>query len=489
MTSQTNSQSAALLGIQSPRVLKSRPLDVKGVYLDRALAAIELSSAYGLTLDPWQETFVTHALAEDKHGRWLHPTAAQSVPRQNGKNGGIEAVELAALVLFGEQLVIHSAHEVKTSLEAFRRIRGFFENYDDLRKLVKAIRTTNGDEGIELLTGQRLRFMARSRSSGRGFSADRLILDEAQELAHSTFAAILPTMAARDNPQVMLTGTPPSPVNNGEVFSQIRSNALSGADSTILYVEHSADPELDHDEPLAARQANPALGIRISWETIERERAVLSDDDFGRERLGKWDVSGGKSVIPSDTWALQASAEPTSAREIALAVDVAPNRETASIGLAGWRDSDGKPQLEVADRRNGTGWIVDAVAGIYARQNVRAVVIDAAGPAASLIDPLTERGVLVTTTNAQQMAQACGTFYDGIVAGDLFHIDQPQLTTALFAARKRSLVDAWAWHRKADIDISPLVAVTLALYGLSASSVAKPKTKAKAVSHTYYSFQ
>lgn len=477
-----------VLGAQTPRIDVAPPAAFNSADDVRDLAA-----AYGLILDPWQHYLSGMLLGEREDGRWASPLCGASIPRQNGKNGWIEARELAGLLLFNERLIIHSAHEVKTALEAFRRIRAYFDNYDDLRKLVKAIRTTNGDEGIELLSGQRLRFMARSKSSGRGFSPDALVMDEAQELSDTTFAAILPATSARPNPWIGLFGTPPGPRNNGEVFTRLRASALSGTDPTIAFAGWEADPDLDHDSPEAVKQGNPAYGIRITAETALRERASMTDDDYARERLGKWDGEGSQGVIPADTWATLApeeSAEPTSDREVALAIDVDPMRTVASVGLAGWREKhDTLPQIEVIQRRNGVGWVVDYVVHVVGRQNVRAVVIDAAGPAASLIEPLRVKGVLVTTTGPSQMAQACGGLYDAAMEDRLRHIDQPQLNTALAGARKRTLRDAWAWHRKDSTDITPLVAVTLALWGLTSTTIAAlPKTKTASVSTAFYGF-
>ena len=86
------------------------------------------------------------------------------MPRQNGKGAILEAIELAGLFLFGEQLILHSAHEFKTAQEAFRRVLQLVENTDHLRKRVARVRTSHGEEGIELTTGARLRFVARSTS-------------------------------------------------------------------------------------------------------------------------------------------------------------------------------------------------------------------------------------------------------------------------------------------------------------------------------------
>jgi hypothetical protein len=45
-------------------------------------------------------------------------------------------------------------------------------------------------------------------------------------------------------------------------------------------------------------------------------------------------------------------------------------------------------------------------------------------------------------------------------------------------ARKRRLGDAWAWNRKdTDSDITPLVAVTLALFGHAYTGVERPRPR------------
>src|SRR5690606_12432962 len=78
---------------------------------------------------------------------------------------------------------------------------------------------------------------------------------------------------------------------------------------------------------------------------------------------------------------------------------------------------------------------------------------------------------------AREMAQACGEFYDAVVEGQLRHLGQPELNAAIGGARKRNLADAWAWHRRdAAVNISPLVAATLALHGVDRRPKRRRKT-------------
>jgi hypothetical protein len=52
------------------------------------------------------------------------------------------------------------------------------------------------------------------------------------------------------------------------------------------------------------------------------------------------------------------------------------------------------------------------------------------------------------------------------------HIGQTPLTAALAGSKRRTLGDAWAWQRRdQSVDVSPLVAATLALDSVSRLSV------------------
>src|SRR5699024_9206431 len=127
-----------------------------------------------------------------KGGRWAAGRWGLAVPRQNGKNGVLEAVELYFMAVLGLK-ILHTAHEVKTARKAFIRIASFFENerkYPELAGMVKEVRKTNGQEAIVLHNGGSVEFIARSKGSGRGFTVDVLVCDEAQEYSEDAQAAL-----------------------------------------------------------------------------------------------------------------------------------------------------------------------------------------------------------------------------------------------------------------------------------------------------------
>lgn len=431
----------------------------------------DLCAAYGLTLDPWQENVLAAALGERADGRWAATRVGLSVPRQSGKTALFEARELAGLLLFDEQLIIHSAHLIPTALEGFHRIKYYFENYDDLGKKVRRIREGNGDQSVEMMSGQRLLFKARARGSGRGFSADLLMLDEAQILGEREWAAMLPSMSARPNPQAWLAGTPPSPSDDGEAFTRLRESAAEGKDRRLCWLEWSADKQ-DPKSKKAWAAANPGLGRRITADAIADELHSMDVDTFRRERLGVWASSAQLQVIPGDEWDVAAETDPPTDGVVAYAVDMSPDRSRISVGACR-RPVEGIPHVELVSHENagkGTTWLIDWLVERWPR--AVSVVIDGNSPAMSLVPELSKRHVKVTVTGAADMGKACGLFADSIRDGSLTHFDQRPVNEALAAAKKRDIGGAgmWGWdRRKPETDLTPLVAVTLAYFGAMTS--------------------
>lgn len=467
----TTSLPQGLLGAQQPRV-SSVPQFVSSAGGEAA----DLAASVGLHLDPWQRHVLDGALGERADGKWSAFEVGLIVSRQNGKGAVLEARELAGLFLFGERLILHSAHEFKTAQEAFRRVLALVDNFDHLRKRVSRVRTSHGEEGIELQTGQRLRFVARSGGSGRGFTGDTIILDEAMVLGPDAMAALLPTLSARPNPQLWYTAS--AGMATSEQLRRVRDRGLTGTDPGLAWFEWSAPDSADLDDREAWAQANPALGIRIPEEFVERERAAMPEAEFGRERLGIWESVGGAQVIDPDLWEKRKDRNSQTASPVVFCPDISPIRDRGSISLAGLR-GDGRRHIEVADARKGTAWMVPWLVERVAKWNPLGVVVDPASPAGVLIPDLQKAGVDPILMSTRDMVQACGFVFDYVVDDKLRHLDDPRLNTALAAGRKRPIGDSggWVWHRKdSSTDITPLVSATGALWGLESRLPDSPKT-------------
>ena len=74
--------------------------------------------------------------------------------------------------------------------------------------------------------------------------------------------------------------------------------------------------------------------------------------------------------------------------------------------------------------------------------------------------------ILVVTSSVREAGQAARQLFDAVAERTLRYVPRPALDAAVAGARQRTLGDAWAWSRRAvSVDISPLVAVTLAAWG------------------------
>jgi hypothetical protein len=456
-----------------------RIMSVPEASSSRGREAVELAASAGLTLDPMQALVLEHALGVQEDGRWAAFGVGVVEPRQNGKGAILEARELAGLFLFGERLIIHSAHQVDTSLEHFRRLLWLIEETPELDQRVAKVRNTNGQEEITLKTGERIRFRSRSRGGGRGFSCDCLVLDEAMFLPEFAYGALLPTLSARPNPQVWHTGSAVDQFvhEHGLVLARVRERGVAGDDPTLAFFEWSVDgenpslvpAELAVDER-AWRQANPGLPARISLDHVRNEQRSMDPRSFAVERLGigDWPATNGTgSVIDINDWQALTDVESKIVGPVCFTFDVTPDRAFATIAASG-RRADGVLHVEVIGRRPGTGWIARRIVELVSRHKSASVSCDAAGPAGSILPALTAANIEVEAVSARDYAAACGLLYDLVEQEAIRHLGAPEVVNALRGASRRPLADAWAWSRKSSaVDISPLVAVTLACWAAS----------------------
>lgn len=445
---------------------------------------IDVAELAGVTLDPWQVIGAETMTLTRADGRWAAFEVFAAANRQQGKGTMIEARQLAGLFVWEESLQVYTAHEFKTAQEMFLRIRTLVESTPSLDRLVQRIRTADGEEAIETRSGCRLKFMARSNSSGRGFTAPTLYLDEAMKLKRRMMAALMPTMSAlslKGNPQLLYFSS--AGEADSEVQEEVRERALARTSERLAYAEWSVPrwDELPPDErrrwanaddyrrdPEVHRRANPGYNIRLDPDYVmHTELEAMGPEEFDRERLGIWAKLGGESVIPPVVWQGLAKPDAQPGDQIVFAVDVSPSRDSASIGLASIV-GDEVTHVEVIDNRVGTSWVGHRLGELAARWNPDAIVAVAGSNAESLIPAWKRDGVRVKLIRFPEYTQACGVLYDAIMQRRVVHLDDPVLNGALDGARQKWRADGatWYWDRKSDADITPLVAVTVAMAGL-----------------------
>lgn len=416
--------------------------------------AVEMMDAYGLTLDEWQANIQRDWLAFGADGKYAASMCGLSLSRQNGKTANVKGRVTVGISVLNET-ILYTAHEVKTARKTFDEMCELFDPngaFPDLAAQVEYIRRANGQEEIKLhdwqdedgvwQRGGRVIFSARSRGASRGFTADVLICDEAQELTDEQMAALMPVISAgrKQNSQTILIGTPPSPTCPAEVFKATREQALSKDAGRICWHEWSV-PEIGdiHDWSRVAA-TNPALDIRLMRSSVEAEMAAMSPDYFARERLGWWTKQSVEAVISIDDWNKCKTEVPPSEGLFSYAVKFSPDGSRGSLAVC-LKPSDGVPHVEVIASRpmsGGISWFAD---WLEARKGQAAqITIDGMANAQPLVDELLRRGVpqkAICKPRSAEVAAACADLVNAVKERKVTHFDQPALNESTKSKKRR----------------------------------------------------
>jgi len=451
--------------------------------------AVAFARRCGMTLDPEQELVLAGALGLRDDDRWQTREVGVNMPRQNGKGEILIARELFGIFCLGERLVIHTAHEFKTSAEHFQRLESVIRDCDDLHAQVKragsgritGYRYSHGEESITLQNGARIEFKTRTKSGMRGFAGvDLLVLDEAMiisEAQHSAAMPIIRASKAQRGPQLWYSGSAVDQETHehGVVWTRVRERGIAADDPALAYFEWSIDA--DHPDDVSDetaldqdvwRSVNFAIDRgRVSLEHMEWERRAMSFRGFVVELLGAGDYPATDAshdvLLDLEAWTALEDPDSVVIDPVCLAFDVSPDRHTAIVACG--RNDRGQLHVELIHANHGTGWVTQRLQDLYQRHDVVEIVCDGYGPSAAIARKADEAGIKVRRMDAGEYGQACGVFVDAVGEQTLRHIGQEELATAIRGAKARPLVDRWAWSRtKSTVNISPLVAATLALW-------------------------
>jgi len=479
----------ALVGDQFPRI-ECVPSGEFREVSTAGPAAVALSKMAGLILDPWQAYCMDRLLG------------------QNGKGAILEALELAWLFLLGAKTICHSAHEFATSKNHFERIESLISGTPELKgELARGgVKFSHGEESLKLVNGQKLVFKTRTKGAGRGFSFDKIVLDEAMILKAEGVKALTFTSSARPDPQLVFAGSAGG--KDSVHFGRVRSRGMNKTDPRLFLAEWSAElcsmfcergtfgeficqVHDNRANPATWAKANPGIGIRLQMENVHSEFGGLEAADFDMERLsvGDWPVDDSSwSVITEEGWLNCLDPVSSAQRPMTFSIDTTPDKRYSAICVAA-DNGEGSTHIEVtaregvADYRPGTSWVVPRAIEINKRIGRSAQwIIDKGTQAGAHWEELSAAGLDLVTPTTREYAQACGEFFASVmpIGGSkpsIRHIGQPELSAAVAGAEKRDLAEMWAWDkRKSATDVSTLVAATNAVWG-HRKRMNKPKPK------------
>lgn len=425
-------------------------------------AVRDTCAGFGVTFDPWQDGAGRVILAKRDDGSYACSIGGVvlSIPRQVGKTFLIGAIVFALCLLNPGLTVLWTAHRLRTANETFSKMQAFARRKKVAPHVARII-LGSGDEEIKFQNGSRILFGARERGFGRGFDdVDVEVFDEAQILTENATDDMIPAMNTAANPLPIYVGTPPKPTDPSEVFTAKRNAALSGEDEDTAYIECSADPDADPDDPVQWSKANPSFPGRTSRTSMLRMKKNLSADSYLREGLGIWGASS-PDAIDAALWsaALVPDAEMVGPR---FAIDKSLSGDRVVIAAAG-PTPDGRVLVEVIESQPGTAWVTPRLVELLEAHGRHPVWLEGSGPARSLLPDLVAAGIEVHEATAREYSSACGWLVDNLAESLVCHLGQAELTAAAGAVKKGYRGSTWVWVPKSEGDsIAEMVACTLA---------------------------
>ena len=434
----------------------------------------------GIVLDEAQQMIAAATSGVGRDGRWSAFEAVIFSPRQNIKTEYLIARILAGLYLFGEELIVYSAHQARTTAKTFRRLKRAIESSPELGARITRVSNRAGAESIELSTGQVLECVARSTNSGRGFTGDSILLDESQDLDGEQLAAILPMLSTRRNPQILYALSLGN--ESSSHLGALRARALARQDPHVAWIEWSMAEGDRVDDRDVWKRCNPAHPERISLAYMEKEFLALGPEQFAKERLGKsnWPADDRErfAVISREAWEAceehPADASTPVTPGAAFGVAVSRDGRSAAIGAC-FRGPDGLPVIDVVDHRpgDGAGWVGPRLAELCRKHHPVAVCWDdesLAGPLglAGFVPRVAASRTKLITPNSAGLAQACGAFLYAFEQRAARHTGHLILGMAVGAARVRPRGPAWSWDDRG-YDAEILQAATWALHAATSA--------------------
>jgi phage terminase large subunit-like protein len=438
----------------------------------------------GWDLFPWQQ------LAADVAGEYdpttklpRYRTVGIGVSRQNGKTT-LVCSRVARQLIPPRQTVAYTAQD-----RGLARTK-WAEHVDLLMdtpfaQRVERVDRTNHREMLIMDNGSRYMPVTPTQNkAARSLSLDLAVVDEAH--AHEdmgVISGIAPTMAAKPHAQIWLLSNAGG-AHSGlwRHYTDVGRLEVDNPASTMAWLEWAAADEADVFDRAAWADGNPSLGLPGGVIEAALSDGALTMDlaTFRREHLNIWADGDALTGIDAVTWAACRNDEIVPGADVAFGLDFTPERDRGSLVVAGM--VDGVTALEVLESGSDLEAIVRRAAEVACTWDAL-ITIDRGSPAASAIPALekaTARGDgthRVRLIPLGDLVKACGDFHDAATKARLSHRGDYRLTDAVVGATKRKVGDAWAWKRRGQADISPLVAATLARWGV----LTKPEVTVPAI--------
>lgn len=476
-----------------------------------------------ITLRPWQEWLLIHALELDMTTVPGHPefdpdtppsryndfrfrTVIVEVGRQNGKTVVMVVLGLWRLFSDGAAEILSSAQDLSVAEGTLKDAFAMAKKEPELTALlpwkmdrgewVPYMRMTNGSQAIHLAavpaglehvldvagTMPSWSVVATNRGGGRSHSAELVLLDELREhMNYDSWDAVTP--AARERPRNQVWAFSNAGDSRSVVLRKQRNIGLSAIDAgrtdaeQLGLFEWSAEPGCSIFDPDGWSAANPSMGygVRTEKDMLAEARQAVDPDDpkhsdtaFRTEYLCQWVEHMDDGKFPATAWAacLDPDSRRASGAQVFVGLDVGLDGKSCFIAGVSRRE-DGDWHSEVIAGWPGVNLAAEWLAVRKGRGwfDGRVAVNSRQAPATVLIPQLRAAGLDVVEWQGPEVSASTMAAYDAVMSGRVHHRGQPVLDAAVAGSVAKQFGDAWSLDRAhSRNDVSPLVALVAALW-------------------------
>lgn len=505
-------------GRTEPR-LWTKPLRELTPETSRGFEVIEFAlTILGVVLYPWQQWLLIHALELRPDGTYRFKRVIVLVARQQGKT--MLASVLAAWWVFVDSgrnkamvpplkfKVVGVAQNLDIAKEPWAAVKSWCDPdpeteeeaelaIDALQAATAKVRDANGS--IAITARSRAHYEIRAAKNARGKPAARVLMDEMREQRDwVAWNAVSQTLKSFWSGQ--LWGISNAGASDAVVLRTQRDAGLSDLadweayvdaglktaeeyandhDTSLALFEWSAPDGCPKDDVEGILQANPSIGYgAMTVQDALADIRAMTDAGYRTEVLCQWVTVRVDSFINvKDFKALYvpiSDVQITKGERTVWAIDT--SKRSNDSGVTTWigaatRTKSGKPFATTRHRRTGIVWAPDYITKLADESGHREVVVIGRGaPAFELVEELRkpERDLIVHVLEGGQFAAATGQMSDAVRDKDIVLVDQPDITLAVEGGVTKEYAenDAWSRSKSLPVDISGLIAMSEALYGL-----------------------
>jgi hypothetical protein len=435
-----------------------------------------MAALLGRPLTPWQ-TLVASVAGEydpDDGNRLVHPLVTVSVPRQCGKTT-LFMVRGSDEALTGGQ----AWYTADNGMKARKRWSDWLVRVP--RDWRAVVRRAAGSELWETPAGGRFAPFPPTRDAIHGEQVDWAGIDEGWSHSEATgselLTSIVPAQSTRPLSSTWIASTA------GDYASTWwHSLVEAGRAGNHAHFEWRAPSDEAVFDPGTWAEWHPGVGNVLDPRKIPDLLTQMPNADDAIRSFGNRVRTVVTSKWPTGAWAAAVMAPPDPMPAVvALALDVAPDRDRASIGAAHLLPG-GAVLVQLLATGPGTAWVADELRDLLTRlprqvpvlYDTRAQARHVAGELRHVVRARWE------PVEGAGFVRACTGMYAAVIAGECRVLSSPELDQAAAAAETKPVGDGWAWSRaRSADDITALMACSLAWHHATDTPAAPPRVVAR----------